>query len=74
MDRSPPVSSDHGILQARIQEKVAMSSSKGSSQPSAVAGGFFTTSTTWEAHCWGKSLKIPNYDFWIFVFIISKLY
>ena len=48
----------HGILQARILEWVAISSSGGSSHPGteatsfrspALAGGFFTTSTTWEA-------------------------
>ena len=54
-----PDSSVHGILQARILEWVAMPSSRGSSQlrdrtcPShiypALAGMFFTTSTTWEA-------------------------
>ena len=33
MDRSPPGSSAHGILQARILEWVAMPSSWGSSQP-----------------------------------------
>ena len=53
----------HGILQARILEWVAMPSSEGSSWPRdlpdpgmepafllspALAGGFFTTSTTWE--------------------------
>ena len=32
-DYNPPVSSDHGILQARIVEWVAMPSSRGSSQP-----------------------------------------
>ena len=32
MDCSPPVSSVHGILQARILEQVAISSSRGSSQ------------------------------------------
>ena len=55
---SPPGSSVHGILQARILVRVAMSSSRGSSQPRdrtsvsyvpALAGGFFTTSATWEA-------------------------
>ena len=46
MDCSPPGSSVHGILQARILEWVAMSSSRGSSQPrdqtqvSLIAGGF----------------------------------
>ena len=47
-----------GILQAKILEWVAMPSSRESSQPrdqtcfsmfSALAGGFFTTSATWEA-------------------------
>ena len=48
----------HGILQARMLEWVAMPSSRGSSRPRdqthistspALAGRFFTTSTTWEA-------------------------
>ena len=56
---SPPGSSVHRILQTRILEWVAMPSSRVSSQPRdqtrslmspALAGGFFTTSTTWEAH------------------------
>ena len=56
---SPPGSSVHGMLQARILEWVAMPSSRGSSWPRdqtlslmspVLAGGFFTTSTTWEAH------------------------
>ena len=47
MDCSPPVSSVHGILQARILQWVAMSFSRGSSQPgdrtrvSYTAGRFF---------------------------------
>ena len=47
-DCSPPGSSVHGILQARILEWVAMPSSRGSSQPrdrtqvSCIADGFFT--------------------------------
>ena len=59
MDRSLPGSSLHGILQARMLEWVTMTSSKGSSQPRdqtqvcyvppSLAGGFFTTSATWEA-------------------------
>ena len=53
MDRSPPGSSVHGILQARMLEWVAGPSSKGSSRPRdrirvlkspALAGGFFTKS------------------------------
>ena len=52
LDCSPPGSSAHGIIQARILKWVAMPSSKGSSQPrdrspasciSCIAGGFFTT-------------------------------
>ena len=46
MDLSPPGSSVHGILQARILEWVAMPSSR------ALAGRFFTTITTWEAQIW----------------------
>ena len=51
MDYSPPGSSVHGILQTQILEWVAMSSSRGSSQPrdqtrisyvSCFAGRFFT--------------------------------
>ena len=57
-DRSRPGSSVRGILQARIEEWVAVPSSSASSQPrdqnhtsyaSSVAGRFFSTSTTWEA-------------------------
>ena len=57
MDHSPPGSSVHGILQARILEWVAMPAFRRSSQPRdqthifmspALAGGFFTTSATWE--------------------------
>ena len=60
IDDSLPGSSDHGILQARILEWVAMPSSMGSSQPrdrtcmsclsSALAVGLFTTSATRGAH------------------------
>ena len=48
MDHSPPGSSVHGILQARVLEWVATSFSRGSSWPrdqtrvSWIAGGFFT--------------------------------
>ena len=58
MDRSLPGSSVHEIIQTRILEWVAISFSRGSSQPRdgttspmspELAGGFFTTSTTWEA-------------------------
>ena len=49
MNYSPPGFPVHGILQARILEWVAISSSRGSSQPrdqtqvSCIAGGFFTS-------------------------------
>ena len=55
MDYSPPSSSVHGILQARILEWVALPSSKGSSNSGiepmslmspALAGEFFTTGAT----------------------------
>ena len=58
MDCSPPGSSVHGILQARILEWVAISFSRDLSKPGIehlslasppLAGRFFTTSTTWEA-------------------------
>ena len=58
MDCSPPGSSVHGILQARILEWDAMPFSRGSNShhfmSPALAGGFFTTSATWEApdHFW----------------------
>ena len=53
-DCSPPGSSVHAIPQPRILEWVARPFSRGSSPPrdqtrlSCVAGGFFTTSATWE--------------------------
>ena len=58
IDCSPPGSSVHGILQAKILEWVAMPFSKVSSQPRdqtcisvspELAVGFFNTSATWEA-------------------------
>ena len=61
MDCSPPGSSVHGILQARILEWVAIPFSRGSSWPRdqtqvtsltsvSLAGVFFTTSSPWEAY------------------------
>ena len=58
-----------GILQARILEWVAISSFRGSSYPGikltslmfpALAGGFFTTSTTWDFHSMQSSSQISN--------------
>ena len=55
MDCSLPGSSVHGVLQARILEWVALQGNlcnpgikRTSLTSSAVAGGFFTTSTTWD--------------------------
>ena len=76
MDCSLPSSSVHGILQARILEWVAISSSKGSSNPGmeptsltspALAGGFFTTGATWEA----PNIHFIARQFWI---IVSAFY
>ena len=70
LDSSPPGSSVHGILQARILEWVVMPSSRGSSQlgnrtcvslSPALAGRFFTTSATWEAQVWfGSHFLVQN--------------
>ena len=57
MDCNLPGSSVHGILQARILERVTMPSSRGSSRPgdhnphliSCFGGGSVTTSAAWEA-------------------------
>ena len=58
MDHSPPGSSVHGILQARVLEWVAVPPLGDLPDPEtelesltspALAGGFFTTSATWEA-------------------------
>ena len=55
---SPPGSSVHGILQARILQWEAIPFSRGSSWPrdqihvSCNAGGFFTIWATWEAQIW----------------------
>ena len=64
-DCSPPGSSVHGILQARMLEWVAMPSSRGSSQPrdrtqiSCIVGRFFTIQTTKEVpkHAPEQNLK-----------------
>ena len=64
MDCSPPGSSVHGILQARVLEWVAVSYSRGSSQPRgqtlvsspALAVGLFITNATWESESEGCSV------------------
>ena len=54
MDCSPPGSSVHGILQARILGWVAISSSKGSSQPRDQA--LVVTIRAWESGCERKAV------------------
>ena len=90
MDCSPPGSSIHGILQARILEWVSMPSSKGSSQPRDQNMGLFHL-----LHCWVfflvvclfcflplESPRKPNFlvmftyftIFYITIFILSKYF
>ena len=73
MDYSLPDPSAHGILQARKLKWVDVPSSMGSSQSrdqahvsyvSALAGKFFTTSTTWEASIMMK-MSPGNRDCWL---------
>ena len=68
MDCSPPISSAHGILQARILEWVAFPSPGDLSNPvikpgslasPTLAGGFFTTSATWDT-LHGLNCILPN--------------
>ena len=80
MDYSPPGSFVHGILQARIQEWLPCpppghlpypGTEPASLLSPALAGGFFTTSTTWEAHALysyfiysskvGKNVYLPHF-------------
>ena len=49
MDCSPPDSSVHGILQARVLERVAISFSRGSSQP---------RDRTWVSHVAGRRFSL----------------
>ena len=67
MDGSPPGSSVHGILQARILEWVAMSSSRGWSGSgvesrvsyiSSIGSGLFTSSATWLMDSFGENTII----------------
>ena len=61
----------HGILQARILERVAFPFSRGSSQPrdptqdSHIAGGFFTTWATREAQeYWRVAYPFSSWSSW----------
>ena len=67
MDCSLPGSSVHGTFQARVLEWIAISFSKGSSQPRdwtqvfCTAGGFFTVRATREAHfIHGRKKQFPS--------------
>ena len=63
MDGSPPGSSVHGILQARILKSITMPSSRGSSwtrnwtHVSCIAGGFFTTEPLGKPRCGLKGVQ-----------------
>ena len=70
MDYSPPGSSVHGILQARMLEWVAISFSRACSRPkdqtwvSYIAGRFFTIWATREAHPSGGSYNFFSQLSW----------
>ena len=82
-DCSPPGSSVHGILQARMPAWVAVPSSRGSSRPrdwtqvshiSCMAGGFFTTSATWEPK---MPLRCRLFGTWVILFpdcLLNRFY
>ena len=57
MDCSPPGSSVHGILKARILEGVAISFSRGSSQPRDEPGSSALQADSLPSEPPGKSLK-----------------
>ena len=65
MDRSPPGSSVRGILQARILEQVPFPPPGDLPDPGieptspALAGGFLTSSTTWEAQVVVLNCRTP---------------
>ena len=68
VDCSPPGSSIHGILQERVLEWAAISSSRDLPEPGikptslmfpSLACGFFTTSATWKAQ--NTYILMPNW-------------
>ena len=61
MDCSPPGSSLHGILQARILEWVAMPSSRGSSRPRDQASVSYISHTTSGFYCWAMEKAHPSF-------------
>ena len=80
MDCVLPGPSIHGILQARILESVAMSSSRGSSQPryqtqvSCIAGRFFTVWATREAQKYWSGCERHAYLFIMLVLFNWRKY
>ena len=70
MDCSPPGSSVHGILQARILGWVAISCSRGSSWPkdwtqvSCLASGFFTTKSSQKPKHRLLKIKLQKFRIW----------
>ena len=76
VDFSPPASSVHGILQARILEWVAISFSRGSSRPrdrtqvSRIAGRHFLLNSC-KSNFLLKGSNIFSYAYWIDVFLIQ---
>ena len=78
MEYSPPVSSVHGISQARILEWVALSCSRGSSRPtdqtrvSCVAGGSFTFN--WQLPPNWSLLFLPLYSLSILQLVVFLIY
>ena len=71
MDCSPPGSSVHRILQARILAWVAIPFSRGSSQPrdwtqvSGIVGRLFTLWAPKEAHALALQCQRPGFDPWV---------
>ena len=86
VDSSPPGSSVHGILKARVLEQVAMHSSRVSFNPGiepmslmspALTGRFFTTNATWEVvlFTYSEAFKISPFflqKFDHFTFILAS--
>ena len=60
----PPGFSVHGILQARVLEWTAISSSRGSSPPRDWAQCLLgLLDCRWILHCWGEALPFMGYSF-----------
>ena len=72
---SPPDSSVHGLLQARVLERAAVSFSRGSSQPrdrtcaSCVADGLFTVEPPGKPHAYFTTIQTNDVPFGQCLFI-----